>query len=301
MKNLKFIIIGIAGLIFSACTKDDVVTPEFDVSIEKETYGVGDTVSFKIRGDADLLTFYSGEEGREYQYKDRTEYSGGKLTLSMNTQVLYGSQQGNLKLLCSTDFNGIYDAENLKAASWTDISSRFTWANAAAGAVGVRTESGLVDISDIIEEGKPLYFAFKYVGDANTDKSMRTWRIYNFDLTNQVSATSNLSIATRANAGWIAVDFANPANVWTLNNTTMIYFTPASSLIYTEDWAVSGALFPNKVAPDIGLPVKSILDEMKDYQYTFTKAGEYKVTFVAANANQLTMASKIKELNIIVK
>lgn len=300
MKLARFIILMTVVLSMSFCRKDNVENPTFDVRTERTEYAVGDSIVFNMSGYADIVTFYSGEEGYEYQYKDRTEYSGGALKLNFSSQVLYGTQENNLRLLYSTDFSGTYDATNVEAATWIDISDRFVWGTAAAGGLGTRTASGDVDISDIAVSGKPIYFAFKYVGQPNTSRTMRTWRIYDFNLMNELPNGNALTIATRPTAGWIAVDVADPSNVWTFSNATMIYFAPQGSLIYTEDWAITGALFPNKVSPDIATPIKSYLDTMKDFKYAFNSAGSYKVTFVATNANNNGISPVVKQLDITI-
>lgn len=49
--------------------------PDFNISIEdgKTTFKVDETVNFVLSGNPNYITFYSGETGKEYQYKDRIE------------------------------------------------------------------------------------------------------------------------------------------------------------------------------------------------------------------------------------
>lgn len=77
-------------------------------------------------------------------------------------------------------------------------------------------------------------------------------------------------------------------------------FAPASTLLATEDWAVTSALFPNAAVPDVGVGIKDYLKPMSDYKYAFTKDGTYTVTFVGKNVNNLGEEAVVKTLTIVV-
>src|SRR5690606_5279654 len=199
-------------------------------------------------------TFYSGENGKEYKNRNRLELEGGDLILNMETQVLYGSQTDNLKLYLSTDFTGEYTKEGVEKATWTDISDRLTWGVAAGGAVGVRTISDYASVSDLLVSGKPVYFAFRYVGEKppSTTPTQRTWRIYQFNLQLKLSATAIMQGTDRVNAGWTSVSPSNPGvyGVWSLTHAGMIYYNPERNLEAVETWVIADRFAPNEVAPD---------------------------------------------------
>ncbi|WP_256012354.1 DUF5017 domain-containing protein [Desertivirga xinjiangensis] len=302
MYRIKYLLgLMISSTLLFSCS-NEVEAPSFDVKTEKQEYKVGDSVSFTLSGHADIITFYSGEKGKEYQFKNRTEASG-KLELEMETQVLFGSQPDNLSVLVSTDFNNVYDTTNVRAAKWSDITKRFTLSTSAAGANGVRTSSGKVDISDLIVSGKPLYFAYKYLGQPVSPTSQRTWRVYSFNLTNTLEDNTVLNGATITTAGWIGLDFANPANKWTIQAAApSLFFVPASSVIKSEDWVVTKALFPTTVTPDLGTGIKAFLEPMrKTFKYAFSAPGVYTVTFVATNAEDTNQRKSVKEVQVTVK
>lgn len=111
--------VGITGLLFTSCVsefKNDVnlhvnVTTEEDVSFDGQTITVkaGTPVNFQLSGEADFLTFFSGEAGHEYRYKDRitvdeSEIASSELQLSIFPQ--YG--QGSVQLYVSDTFTGLY-------------------------------------------------------------------------------------------------------------------------------------------------------------------------------------------------
>lgn len=303
MNKLKYLLGILALPLMLACQKNEPESPSFDVQANQQEYKAGDSVTFSIKGYADIISFYSGEPGKEYRYKDRTESTEAKLTLNITTQVLFAVQKNNLSLMYSTDFNNTYTTDGLKAGTWTDITSRFTLAADVPNVTSAVTPSGDVDLSDLPVSGKPIYFAFRYLGEPSATAALggRTWRVSVFNLFNK-TAGGNATIASVTTAGWLAVDVVNPANKWTIQSTTpFLFFAPASTVLASEDWAVSKALFPTAVTPDTGLGIKGYLDKMSNYKYAFKTPGVYKVTFVAKNTNNLGLKEVVKELTITVK
>lgn len=303
MNKLKYTLGVLLILAVYACKKDTPDEPTFSVSTAKAEYNVADSVEFQINGYADVIGFYSGEAGKEYRYRNRLESNEGKLHLNISTRVLYGAQTNNLSLLYSTDFDNMYTPEGIAAATWTDITNRFTYSTAAAGGLGVITPSADVDLSDLPVSGKPIYFAWRWVGQASSSAATggRTWRIHAFNLTNK-TATAAIPVATVTSAGWLAIDVKNPVNKWTIQAADpSLYFAPASTTLESEDWAVSKVLFPNKVSPDVSINVKAYTDKMKNYKYKFSQPGTYTVTFIAKNGLNGNVKETIKELTITVK
>lgn len=304
MNKLKYLLGLLALPLMLACQKNDPETPDFEVKADKMEYKVGDSVTFNISGYADIISFYSGEAGKEYRYKDRTESTDAKLKLNITTQVVFAAQKNNLSLWYSTDFNNTYTPEGINAATWTEITNRFTLSADIGSTNGVQTPSGEVDLSDLPVAGKPIYFAFKYVGQPSATAALggRTWRVYAFDLYNKDAAGNMASIASVTTAGWLAVDVINPANKWTIQTAApALFFAPASTLLASEDWAISRALFPTAVKPDSGTGIKGYLDKMSNFKYAFNAPGIYTVTFVAKNTNNLGLKEVVKELTITVK
>lgn len=303
MNKLKYILGLLLIPAVYACKKDTPDAPTFNVVTSKAEYNLADSVEFQMSGYADVIGFYSGEAGKEYRYRNRLESDQGKMHLNIQTQVLYGTQANNLSLLYSTDFDNIYSVDGISKATWKDITNRFTLSTAAAGAVGTAVTSADVDLSDLPISGKPIFFAFKWVGQASTTAALggRTWRVPAFNLTNK-TASGTSTIATVTSASWLAIDVKNTANKWTIQSTTpFLYFAPNSTLTESEDWAVSKALFPNKVSPDVSVNVKAYTDRMKNYKYKFSKAGVYTVTFIAKNGLNGNVKEVVKELTVTIK
>ena len=57
----------------ASCEKELEPKPiSFDVTTAGKTYHAGDTVFFTLSGNPDIITFYSGQPGTDYAFKDRT-------------------------------------------------------------------------------------------------------------------------------------------------------------------------------------------------------------------------------------
>ncbi|MBA9078893.1 MULTISPECIES: DUF5017 domain-containing protein [Rufibacter] len=299
----NYIFYLLLSLSFYSCQDTEVESPSFDVQPTSLQYKLGDSVRFNFTGDTDFLTFYSGEQGREYQYKDRLELTGGTLFLEFVSRALYASE-GDIKLLVSTNFNGSYDTTSVKNATWTDISNRFTWATPVPGGVGANQESGKANISDLLVSGKPLYLAYQYKAakPPTSVATQRTWRIFSLSMTNVFPDGTVATVSNLANAAWVNVDFKNPNNKWIYANS-YLQLAPnhiATNPLATEDWAISKPFNPNKVTPDRGVAIKEFSRRKTSHAYLYSKPGTYKVTFVATNGTIDGQKSMVKELEITI-
>lgn len=300
LKSKYFLFFALSVLLLS-CRDDEVETPTFDVSLEKNEYKVGDSIVFSFNGNPDFITFYSGETGYEYRYKDRTYVEGASVKLDFVSRVLWGSQDYNMTVQVSTDFTGIYDSTNVVDATWIDISNRFIIPkdNEPGFGYSLDTPSGTADLTDLIVNGKPLYFAFKYYGWPATPSTQRTWRITKFNMTASFENGASSTLASLTSAGWIQVDVLNKLNKWAIPGT-QLQLAPAGATDASEDWAVTKPLYPTRVAPDTGVPIKNYTQKMDSYGYIFKKKGEYTVTFVGKNVTYKGEGTVMREMKITV-
>ena len=76
---MKYLLLFSAfAVLTTGCRKnlDDVDDVHFDVSLEAETFKVGEPVRFHFSGNPDFIIFYSGEKGNDYAYKDTDAFWG---------------------------------------------------------------------------------------------------------------------------------------------------------------------------------------------------------------------------------
>lgn len=311
MKKSLIIISGLffTGIFFSSCEKQKIDAPSFDVQTDAVTYKVGQQVTFNFTGNPQNIVFWSGEKGHIYANKDRTSEQGTLQTVQFTSQAGAGTQNSNLSVLVSKDFNGTYDAANVAKATWTDITSRAVLSSNATAGAGASVSSGAIKITDLgSADDKPVYFAFHYVSPSNA-LIPRQWTISTFTVTNTLAdGTANSVVASLANAGFQGVDVQNPTYQWAftpnaLSPTSMVLTAGGAGTAANEDWAISAPVKLNTVSlVDYGVSVISLstISPPKNYSYVFTAAGTYKVTFYAFNQDLDDLKSVVKELTITV-
>jgi hypothetical protein len=155
-------------------------------------------------------------------------------TLSFSSAVTGGAQENQLSVLVSTDFDGNYESlASVKAATWTDITSRFSY-----GTTETFQASGNVNISDLIQPGAPVYVAFKYLTRPQATNGLaRTWMIQSFRLASTYQFNgSSLTFSDQAYAGFRIVD-EDPVN------------TPARSLVTISRVSLLGNIYKDPADP----------------------------------------------------
>lgn len=196
----------------TGCETDLVVdTPTFDVSVGSTTVPAGQEILFSFTGQVDNIAFYSGELLKDYAFKDGrvvdVANEGG--FVSFTSAVTGGSQENQLAVLYSTDFDGNYDnLASIRNATWNDVTGSFT-----LGTSATFKASGNLDISQWLTSGNPIYFAFKYINRPQVENGWsRTWMIENFAVTSKKQlGTMNLTICNLLYANFRIVD-ENPEN-----------------------------------------------------------------------------------------
>lgn len=299
---------SIIALGLSSCNKKEAVELKFNIEPTKTSYKVNDTVTFKVSGNPDQLTFYSGEEGRQYIYKDRLFAESDEITLEFATHKRYGTaatQPNTISLFASQKYNG--SKSTFSEQDWVDISSAFTF-SPFDGAENY-TPSGVVNLLQLsnlglnIDKEKPIYFAFKYQGLSNASAQPRIF-INKFDIKTKTKEGKVIPVLTLATGGWSSLKIGNTAVDWIIdggaNTTRLRNQGAAANAPANESWIMTKGLFLTSVIPDKGVALKNMSTRIGEYNYVFTKAGTYKVTFVASNENVYGGDKVIKELEIVV-
>lgn len=306
MKRIILFAICTAAVLTAACNKDYQVTdPVVDVS-GAFTAKAGQPVVFDLNTKADMVTFYSGEIGSSYEYKDHPRFGAGHMELSFLTTTTDAGTKGHpnpavLPLTYSTDFNGIYTREAMEAAHWTDISHLFAFpTDINQASVG----SGIADISSFFPENdSPIYFRFHfrvapydktlYDGQGNTRTQ---WQVTNFNINTNIGSSNVLTYDMMSQKwqfiggdGFDTIPEDKGPSLPTASKTRILFRTDATPTVVREMWAVSGPIHRQQdvnLGMDRGTGIKSLADnQMSSYSYIYTKPGEYKATFVGINAN----------------
>ena len=297
MWNKKYLII-LAAIFFFSCSKElDLKKLSFDASVSKTTLAATDTAVFNFSGNPDYITFYSGEPGSKYEYRNRVSDTSTNVQLKFSTATTTHTS-GTLSLMVSDNFNGNFDSAGVKSATWTDITSRTTL---ATGTTVVA--SGTISLADFAAAKKPVYIAFKYTAAAGV--TQKKWTITLFSLTHVLTDKVHIigdMTSTYPSRGWKSADVSNSAVNWT-SALVITGNTTAASSVATEDWMVMGPVDLSGVLPDAGIPIKAVYEGMNKfpYYYKYSAAGIYNTVFVASNANKDVQESVVKTIAITVQ
>lgn len=315
MKTRYIISICALVLLAAACNKDyQVKEPSLEVSLPCLTVKVGESVDFAIKSSKlDMITFFSGEEGAEFKYRDEPRIVPcGDLTFSFMTAIPSSTgptdapNPARIPLCYSTDFNGKYTKADMDAATWIDISDRFTFATRRAQA---SVMSGDAVIDDLFPSKEtPIYLRFEYVVEAFDDaknNGRSYWEIYapTIKTTIEGVATTVYDIYDGnwqliPGEGYSTIPSSNLPMSPNISGSEYLKFR-AQFKVGTydydkgtekiEEWFVSAPFY---VAEDAnfgrskGLAIKAVADpQMETYSYSYAEPGEYVATFVGINAN----------------
>lgn len=309
MKRLGIILsTALAACFATACRQDNIVNGvEFHVTLDPENnYVAGQPVGFHFSGDADFIVFYSGEEGHEYQYRDRSSFPAEEvesLTLDMQYMASWGTE-GGMDIYVSNTFPGLdgHDGEkdrqtlrDMEAGGmqgWTKL-------NYVEGPSEVWTHQSY-DLTPYVED-----FSIAFHWHPWTNGFSRSQRTYNMigKFTHKIAGMNDVQTNLRALpfvSVWMNEQEKDPymhdhrgdstsiATVRFEDTRYDLYFQGCNQyfLDYELDsWVISSPHTFNNVKADTGVPIKNVVTELRSYSYTFEKAGTYKVTFLGANSN----------------
>lgn len=310
---MKYMFVAVTALSLVACREDfdKVDGVSFNATTDAVVYKVGQPVIFNLAGNPDIITFYSGEVGKAYAYKDTEriiENPGMAFSFAANTTN--GNEIPNplrVPISYSYDFSGEYTEDAVRAATWHDISDRFIWPQTTKDG---NVFSGRVDLEDVFSEvGRPVYFKYHFLALAAMQKRSQ-WAIYSptFYGTAQNVLQPLYELHT---SGWkIVWNEASYANDKTNRDkcavtSTRIYLTSVFTLPSDREcWAVSGPLVrPAEInnGRDMGSPIKSAgQSTLRNFRYIYNEPGEYTVTFLAANANVYDRKEQVVEMKITI-
>lgn len=312
----KLFLISIIALGLSSCNKKETPELKFDVVPEKTSYKVNDTVVFKISGNPDQITFFSGETGKKYELRDGEIVKGDtSLNIAFSTQRRYGSDTDHpqsLRFFVSQTFNGNYSTAAFNESDWIDVTPKFT----LSGSVNNDTDytpSGTVNVNNLgiaLDKSKPIYFAFRYKSGANKSSTHPRWYVNAFNLISKNAITGDpLTIGNVTSMNWNLLKLESAGLSWTYAATTGLRVASIASTIAAPapaslTWAVSKPIdfkpFEDVNGINRGVALKNLSTRIDEYSYVFTQPGTYKVTFIAANHSVYGENKAIKEFEITV-
>lgn len=304
MKRSFYIASLLVLAILISCEKKEAIPLNLEVHTAKNSYKVGEQVLFHISGNPDQLTFFSGEEGHKYIYRERTKAIPQAVTLEFASNRRYGTdaqQPNSLRLLVSQQFAGVYQPDAIKESDWTDITAAFTLSGIQANDA-TYVSSGQVDLSKLstlgfnLDANAFIYFAFKYRG--TTGSTQPRWWINQFSLNTETTAGVILPIANLQTAAWTSIGLENSPVPWLLSSAGLRFQGGGATIGSNQVWAISKPLDLTSVTPDKGVALKNMSTRIDTYAYTFTAPGTYEITFVGSNSNVYGAHPAIKTVTL---
>ncbi len=317
---MKKTIIYLTGLLVLAagCKQDVVFDVDYNILLDgSNTYYAGEPVKFNIEGDVDNIIFYSGENGKEYVNKDRysipmEEVEDVKLNLSITSQ--YGNLNEGFSVYISKTFTGLdgTDGEADRTLIRNMVEGgmegwkKIPYEDPKNGAE--HTEEFSFSLNDYRE----LYsLAFHWNPQFSTSQAQRTYRV-NGELVLTLKDGSTSSMALKAMDFTPVMMNEQIENPYQKNsgNGSIRFDTAfdisfqgvgANVLDYRLDgWCISTPAPANRLENDKGQVIKGIQNFMDSYEYTYSKPGTYKATFVGINSNYAAASKEIHEYTITI-
>ena len=133
------VLLAACTLLLAGCRKsfEEVGNVKFEVSTRSETFKAGEPVRFDFDGNPDFISFYSGERGNAYAYKDKDRIVETEMTFSFMTTTTAGTSgypnPARVPVCYSTEFSGEYTEEAVRAATWIDITDLFSMPTGPGG------------------------------------------------------------------------------------------------------------------------------------------------------------------------
>lgn len=304
---LLFIVFTLAS-----CKKlEDITMPEFEVTASKDSYHVGDEVSFNFKGDADVISVYTGELGYDHAYSASDRVLSSKFNVSFESQALDGTQRDQLYIYLIKNFNGDYSMNGIEAVrtSMIELNDRLRTAGPDDNRQWIN--SGLGNISEYLDMSQPstIYFAVRHlVRDQNVYGTGNLNRVRNFKLlaSNELGETTifsqlvdnwHLFSSPNKMPGRATLDATNPPQMTLRQGFGAAYVSET-----TEDWVVSNPIQivpTTNMGPDHAIGIKSLADAMpKTYTKIYNKAGDYTVVFKAVNQSIAGRKEVLREVKI---
>lgn len=309
--RFKYIIPALCLAIFASCDKESISEPDFNV-MGYEVTSIIDTagnavkqVTFSFSGDAAVISFYPGILGNDYAYREGRILDVKALLSSFSTTLNNGTQENQLTVMVSSDFNGTYDITNVHAATWTDITHFFALNTRGASA---SLPSGTKDIREFVVDGKPLYYGYRYICKPQSEYGANsTWRIRAFSLQSETDL-GVASLATLTTADWHLInegEIVDAGRGAVIESSGAIRFNGnhKNKEVETESWAISKAfeIAETDMGPDRPIAIKSTINpQLGSYSFNYTTPGTYEVVFIASNASHEGQASVVRKIDVII-
>ncbi|WP_293301459.1 DUF5017 domain-containing protein [Pedobacter sp. UBA4863] len=307
---MKILYSLLLAAVFMGCEKEyEVKEPSLKINLDKQTYKVGDTITFDFDGDADFITFYSGTKLNDYQFAHKERIYDAEMLLSFRFAKYSGANADVAQLKYSTNYNGAGTIAAVQAATWNDFPpGAFNYPISIGVSAADAVHSGNFNINSLfVDENTPVSFCWFF----NTPAGVQRTQAYieGFKVFGNVTSDPTLSgdIYTFGDMGFKVLYDANQftdsgTSLPNVNATRVLWTGVYVNTIDKEGYAVTVPILrKNTVNLGIDKPivVKSVSDpESSSYRYVYATPGTYKAAFVIANRSVYGRKEVVKEIEI---
>lgn len=325
MKQL-FLFLILSSLLIS-CDKEfkTLDVPEVDLSISKYNYKVGDTVKFALSGNADIIYFYSGEPGNDYAHATADRYEDFQPMMTFNT---FARSQGNTSttgtsmggncqkkqfhVYCTTelDLTTVFSLTDtitaIQNCEWEELTQYFNIRETECNGLQTSLNVGTLNITDRIDDNKPLRVAFKYVNKPYTIENGggNIWRFENFSIKGATTAGDKVIIDQNA-GNWNFIRINGDFKDSRIDALQVTMRGNSTNEVEQELWCISNPIHLTKkvnLGFDKAIPVKSLADKTPTlFSHVYDTPGTYSATFVSANSNISGRKESVKTIEITIK
>lgn len=323
---------SIASLTFASCESEFTKDAELNVNVmtNESVNFDGQTITAKKRtpveflfsGNPDFLTFFSGENGKKYEYRERTTVDESEIessTLKFTLTPQYGNPAGILTMYVSSSFPGIEkgnftsDSILVEQHSWEVLIPPTDFPTT------LKSKTYEIDMKSYI--GKRIAIAICYKGQ-NKNVAQSKFTFSNMQIVNSMS-NGQKTVFAAGSFGFTPVNMLNRHNlpdqksmtanraygtvtnntsgIWNAKdwNTFFIHSSNANTAL-KYSWLVSNLFVVNACSPDFGTGIKNVTQSLNSYRYAYNEPGTYTATFVGTNGNYKQEKSVIREYKVVV-
>ena len=344
MKTKYYLLYAFIGFLNFSCNKSLERNVEFDINIKSNeqvqydgnivTVKKGTPIEFLITGNPNFMTFFSGEEGHQYKYKDRMfvgeeDLEECKLSFSLYNGKFNSHMTPNiLRIYISDNFPGLAknnfenDSILVESHPWNDLVSP---EELPQSPILSADEAIKYNIDLKSQLGKKFTIAIRYLVKETTEE-LRQPGIF-FENAQIVTTFKNGTSTTLYPAAWGLTPLnmrhkefpptdaslkENPAYGTTKNNVggywNLYYAAQGDFKLWGEfsgldkpkhySWLVTNPIITNSCLPDAGVAIKNIATPLYSYTYKYDKPGAYKATFLGKKVNYEHSSSEVIEFEI---
>lgn len=316
--NKLYIILFFLALLNYSCENELAVdAPKFNINgytVTKIDEGHGDTirrVTFDISENANIISFFSGQYGSEFKYKDGKVDNLRTLDFNFETSCGYGEQAplSQFSVLASPDFSGSIHIDSVQKAQWIDITHLFDFSKLTNQNKNYEP-NGIAHLASLLKEHSNLHLAFKYkTPNQFTNGIYAAIRIQNW----QLLAESEMFGQSILPVEWSLLEHGNvragrnslSASTITLRGNHGDFNSTNPQVISwledeTEAWVISKQInYTTDLGRDTPIPVKAFGDpSLNNFTFDYKEAGNYHVVFLANNSTIQGQEKIIKEMII---